>query len=152
MVGRSVWKIDWRHEAEFVQSNRKLHGHGLFRTLELLPTLMYFLLPNTHDMYGTCMLLTSFAWKTKLVTLLFTKLGTTEFMHFMEYSILQLRALLPSLLTGVRLRVTLLWYKPYCFSKVNCLVVMLTRYWSLLQRGYFQPHSKLKAWQLSTQL
>ena len=70
--------------------------------------MVYFLLQTTHDIYGTCMLLNLFAWKTKLVTMLFTKLGTTEFMHFMEYSILQLRALLPSLLTEVRLRVTLL--------------------------------------------
>ena len=27
---------------------------------------------------------------------------------------------------------------------------MLTRYWSLSQQGHFQPHSKSKAWQLST--
>ena len=28
---------------------------------------------------------------------------------------------------------------------------MLTRYWSLSQQGHLQPHSKLKAWRLSTQ-
>ena len=32
-------------------------------------------------------------------------------------------------------------------------VIMLdTRYWSLSQQGHLQPHSKSKAWQLSTQL
>ena len=29
---------------------------------------------------------------------------------------------------------------------------MLTRHWSLSQQGHFQPHSKSKAWQLSTRL
>ena len=29
---------------------------------------------------------------------------------------------------------------------------MLTRYWSLSQQGHLQPHSKSKAWQLSTRL
>ena len=57
-------------------------------------------------------------------------------------------ACLPSLSTGVRLRLTLLWYKPYCFSNANYFVVMLTRYWSLLQHGYLHAHSKSKAWQL----
>ena len=48
----------------------------------------------------------------------------------------------------MRLRVTLLWYKPYCFSNV----IMLSTYWSLSQHGQLQPHSKSKAWKLSTQL
>ena len=73
-----------------------------------------------------------------------------EVYYFIQYSILQLRAWLPSLWTGVRLRVTLLWYKPCCFSNVNYFVIMLTRYWSLSQHGQLQPHSKSKAWQLST--
>ena len=50
------------------------------------------------------------------------------------------------------MRVTLLWYKPCCFSNVNYFVIMLTRYWSLSQQGHLQPHSKSKAWQLSTPL
>ena len=33
MVGRSVRKIDWRHEAEYVQSNRK-RGHLRWHKLE----------------------------------------------------------------------------------------------------------------------
>ena len=37
-------------------------------------------------------------------------------------------------------------------SNVNCLVVMLTRYWSLSKQGHLHPHSKFKDWQLSTQL
>ena len=36
--------------------------------------------------------------------------------------------------------------------KISYFVIMLTRYWSLTQQGHLQPHSKLKAWQLSTQL
>ena len=36
-----------------------------------------------------------------------------------------------SLWTGMR--VTLLWYKPCCFSNANYFVIMLTRYWSLSQ-------------------
>ena len=47
-----------------------------------------------------------------------------------QKSILQLCAWLPSLWTGVRLRVTLLWYKHCCFSNTNYFVIMLTRYWS----------------------
>ena len=39
-----------------------------------------------------------------------------------------------------------------CPSNVNYFVTMLTRYWSLSQRSYFEPHSKSEAWQLSTQL
>ena len=66
--------------------------------------------------------------------------------------ILQLCTWLPSLSTGVRLRVTLLWYKPCCFSNVHCLVIMLTRHWSLSQHGQLQPHSRSKALQLRTQL
>ena len=59
--------------------------HGSFRTLELLLTLVYFPLPTPHDMHGTCMLLTLFAWLFSYsFTLLFTMLGTTEFMYFME--------------------------------------------------------------------
>ena len=50
--------------------------------------------------------------------------------------------------TEVRLRVTLLWYKPSCFSNVNYYVIMLTRSWSLSQQGHLQPYSKSKAWQL----
>ena len=38
---------------------------------------------------------------------------------------------MPSLWTGMR--VTLLWYKPCCFSNANYFVIMLTRYWSLSQ-------------------
>ena len=45
----------------------------------------------------------------------------------------RLRAWLPSLGTGVRLRLTLLWYKPCCFLNANYFVIMLTRYWSLSQ-------------------
>ena len=37
-----------------------------------------------------------------------------------------------------------------CPSNVNYFVTMLTRYWSLWQRSYFEPHSKSEAWQLST--
>ena len=59
-----------------------------------------------------------------------------------------MRASLPSLWTEVRLRVTLLWYKPSCFSNVNYYVIMLTRFWSLSQQGHLQPYSKSKAWQL----
>ena len=65
---------------------------------------------------------------------------------------------IPALHGIVHFTVACLVPKPFCrseaccFSKVNCLVVMLTRYWSLLQQGYFQPHSKSKAWHLSTQL
>ena len=44
----------------------------------------------------------------------------------------------------MRLRVTLLWYKPHCFSNV----IMLSTYWSLSQHGQLQPHSKSKAWKL----
>ena len=66
--------------------------------------------------------------------------------------ILQLCAWLSSLWTGVRLRVTLLWYKPCCFSNANYFVIMLPGYWSLTHQGHLQPHSKSKAWQLSTQL
>ena len=55
---------------------------------------------------------------------------------------------MPSLWTEVRLRVTLLWYKPSCFSNVNYYVIMLTRSWSLSQQGHLQPYSKSKAWQL----
>ena len=39
-----------------------------------------------------------------------------------------------------------------CPSNVNYFVTMLTRYWSLSQRSYFEPHSESEAWQLSTQL
>ena len=35
----------------------------------------------------------------------------------------------------MRLRMTLLWYKPYCFSNV----IMLSTYWSLSQHGQLQP-------------
>ena len=69
-----------------------------------------------------------------------------------QQSILQLHAWLPSLWTGVRLWVTLLWYKPCYFSNVNDFVIMLTRYWSPSQHGQLQPHSKSKARQVSTQL
>ena len=58
---------------------------------------------------------------------------------FWQYSILQLCAWLPSLLTGVRLKITLLlWYKPCCFSNVNWFVVKLTSYWSLLPSASLQ--------------
>ena len=67
-------------------------------------------------------------------------------------SILQLHAWLPSLWTGVRLRVTLLWYKPCYFSNTNYFVIMLSRYWFLSQQGHLQPHSKSKAWQVGSQL
>ena len=30
-------------------------------------------------------------------------------------------------------------------------VIMLTRYWPISQDSHLQPHSKSKAWQLSTQ-
>ena len=46
----------------------------------------------------------------------------------------------------------LLGYKTCCFSNVNYFVIMLSRYWSLPLQGHRQPHSKSKAWQLSTQL
>ena len=46
----------------------------------------------------------------------------------------------------------LLGYKTCCFSNVNYFVIMLSRYWSLPLQGHLQPHSKSKAWQLSTQL
>ena len=55
-------------------------------------------------------------------------------------------------LSRVRPRVTRWWYKPCCFSNINYLVIMLSRYGSLSQHGQIQPHSKSKAWQLSTQL
>ena len=42
--------------------------------------------------------------------------------------------------------------QPCWFLNANYFVIMLTRYWSLLQQGHLQPHSKSKAWQLSTQL
>ena len=51
----------------------------------------------------------------------------------------------------MRLRLTLLWYKPRRLSNLNYFVITLTRYWSL-PRGHLQPHSKSKAWQLSAQL
>ena len=71
---------------------------------------------------------------------------------FSEQSISQLRAWLPSLFAGVRLRFTLLWYKPRCLSNVNYFVIMLTKYWSLSQQGHLQSYSKSKAWQQSTLL
>ena len=43
-------------------------------------------------------------------------------------SSLQLCAWLLSLWKGMRLRVTLLWYKPCSFSDANYFVIMLTRY------------------------
>ena len=43
-------------------------------------------------------------------------------------SSLQLCAWLPSLWKGMRLRVTLFWYKPCSFSNANYSVIMLTRY------------------------
>ena len=55
------------------------------------------------------------------------KLHLLLFWNF-EYSILQLPACLPTLWMEVRLRLTLLWYKHYCFSNLNCFVIMLTRY------------------------
>ena len=71
--------------------------------------------------------------------------------HGIKWSILQLRAWLPSLWTGVKLRATLLCYKHCCFSNVNFFIIILTRYWSLSQqRHHLQPHSKSKAWRLST--
>ena len=42
--------------------------------------------------------------------------------------------------------------QPCWFLNANYFVIMLTSYWSLLQQGHLQPHSKSKAWQLSTQL
>ena len=36
--------------------------------------------------------------------------------------------------------------------KMSYFVIMLTRYWCLSQQDHLQPHTKLKAWQLSTQL
>ena len=53
-------------------------------------------------------------------------------------SILQLCAWLPSLWIGVKLRLTLLWYKHCCFSNVNYFVRILTRYWYLSQQGHLQ--------------
>ena len=47
---------------------------------------------------------------------------------------------------------TLSWYKPCCFSNANYFVIILTWFWSLWQQGHLQPHSKSKAWHLSTQL
>ena len=41
------------------------------------------------------------------------------------------------------------WFR---FGLVNFFVIMLTRYRSLSQQGHLQPHSKSKAWQLSTPL
>ena len=66
--------------------------------------------------------------------------------------ILQLCAWLSSLWTGVRLGVTLLWYKPCCFSNANYFVILLPGYWSLTHQGHLQPHSKSKAWQISKPL
>ena len=40
--------------------------------------------------------------------------------------------------TGMRLRLTLLWYKRCYFSNVNYSVIILTGYWSLSQYGYLQ--------------
>ena len=57
-------------------------------------------------------------------------------------SVLQLHAWLPSLWTEVRLWLTLLWHKPYCFPKINYFVIMLIRYWSLSQQNHLQPRSK----------
>ena len=39
-----------------------------------------------------------------------------------------------------------------CFLNANYFVIIVARYWSLSQQGRLQPHSKPKAWQLSTQL
>ena len=47
---------------------------------------------------------------------------------------------------------TLSRYKPCCFSNANYFVIILTWFWSLWQQGHLQPHSKSKAWHLSTQL
>ena len=47
---------------------------------------------------------------------------------------------------------TLSRYKPCCFSNTNYFVIILTWFWSLWQLGHLQPHSKSKAWHLSTQL
>ena len=62
------------------------------------------------------------------------------------------KSLVAKPLSRVKPRVTKWWYKPCCFSNINYLVIMLSRYWSLSQHGQIQPHSKSKAWQLSTQL
>ena len=78
-----------------------------------------------------------------------SNLGERE---WVQSTILQVCAWLPSLSIGVRLRVTMLWYKSCCFSNVNCFVFKLTRYWSLSQQGHLQPHFKSKAWQLNTEL
>ena len=62
------------------------------------------------------------------------------------------KSLVAKPLSRMRPRVTRWWYKPCCFSNINYSVIMLSRYWSLSQHGRIQPHSKSKAWQLSTQL
>lgn len=49
-------------------------------------------------------------------------------------------AWLPSLWIGVRLRMTLLWYKRCSFSHVNYFVIKQTRYWSLSRQGHLYSH------------
>ena len=77
----------------------------------------------------------------------FTIVGLINHLLFAHKAVVMV---LPSLWTGVRLRLTLFWCKCCCFSYINYLVIMLTRYWSLSWHGHLQSHSKSKAWQLGT--
>ena len=54
---------------------------------------------------------------------------------------MQLCAWLPSLWTGMRLKVTLLWYKPCCFSNANYFVILLIGYWC--QSMYYSSYHKI---------
>ena len=63
-----------------------------------------------------------FKWK-KLLMIVHDSLCSNmcDSWNYHQYSILKLYAWLPSLWTGVRLRLTLLWYKPCCFFKCKLL-------------------------------
>ena len=51
---------------------------------------------------------------------------------------------MPSLWTGDRLELSLLWYKPCCFPYVYHSVIMLTSFASLSFQGHPQPHFHTK--------
>ena len=55
-------------------------------------------------------------------------------------------------LNGSEAKVYLDMIQTLLLSNVNYLVITVTRNCSLSQHGHLQPHSKSKAWQLSTQL
>ena len=76
-----------------------------------------------------------------------------------QWTILQLSAQWPGLWMAARLNVTLFWYRPHCFCRVNEVVLMLIRciYTTKVERsvskqGHLQPRCHSKARSLSRQL